>query len=139
MSNTFVLPSLLFVGFIVCIVNSTTTTTTTTVASTTTVSGATTTTSAAQTTGTTPQPTTSVPQFLPCIDKIDCTPNAGECGLAAFKPLLYNYCRKTCGFCNECIDADDRCKYWVPNHFCTNAFYANITDECAKSCNKCTG
>uniref|UniRef100_A0A7E4UWE9 ShKT domain-containing protein n=1 Tax=Panagrellus redivivus TaxID=6233 RepID=A0A7E4UWE9_PANRE len=96
-------------------------------------------TTASQTTGTTPQPTTSVPQILPCIDKIDCTPNAGECGLAAFKPLLYNYCRKTCGFCNECIDADDRCKYWVPNHFCTNAFYANITDECAKSCNKCTG
>uniref|UniRef100_A0A7E4VA41 ShKT domain-containing protein n=1 Tax=Panagrellus redivivus TaxID=6233 RepID=A0A7E4VA41_PANRE len=89
---------------------------------------------------TVPAKTTTVPHLLKCEDEIDCSTHeaAGQCKMSQWKPLLYVYCRKTCNFCNECIDADDRCKVWVPNGFCTNTFFEKIRETCAKSCGLCS-
>lgn len=33
-----------------------------------------------------------------------------ECKMSAYQALMATKCRKTCGFCNVCLDANARCE-----------------------------
>ncbi|CAJ0603009.1 unnamed protein product [Cylicocyclus nassatus] len=79
-----------------------------------------------------------------CVDKVPyCAINRAICRHPDLVQFAKEYCRRTCGYCDE-IRASDcgsnaHCPNWVRNGFCTNRFFTTEQKRkyCGRECGLC--